>query len=53
MQLDGVNDHVDLGASSTSLGANQFTLELWFKRTGTGVIAQTGERTGPHARSSR
>ena len=42
VQLDGINDHVDLGASSTSLGANQFTLELWFKRTGTGVLAQTG-----------
>ena len=32
----GLGSHVDLGAGSRSLGATNFTLELWFKRTGTG-----------------
>ena len=43
VSLPGVlNSHVDLGAGSTGLGANQFTIELWFKRTGAGVTTATG-----------
>ncbi len=42
VQLDGVDDQIDLGpASATALGAAQFTLELWFKKTGAGIPAQT------------
>ena len=42
--LDGVNDGILLGTSGTPspLGAQQFTLELWFMRTGAGVAASTG-----------
>ena len=39
--LDGTNDHVTFGAAS-ALGASQFTLETWFKRTGAGVATSTG-----------
>ncbi len=43
VQLDGVDDAINLGAGSGSpLGATNFTLELWFKRTGTGLTASTG-----------
>ena len=37
--LDGVNDGILLGTAGTPspLGATQFTLELWFMRTGAGV----------------
>ena len=39
IQLDGVDDaiHLGPGTSARPLGATQFTLEMWFKRTGTGV----------------
>ena len=42
--LDGVNDGILLGTSGSPspLGATQFTLELWFMRTGAGVAASTG-----------
>ncbi|MCC6652381.1 MAG: fibronectin type III domain-containing protein [Candidatus Eisenbacteria bacterium] len=39
--LDGTNDHVTFGAAP-ALGASQFTLETWFKRTGAGVATSTG-----------
>ncbi|MEO8425117.1 MAG: LamG-like jellyroll fold domain-containing protein, partial [Actinomycetota bacterium] len=43
VQLDGADDAIDLGTGPASpLGATNFTLELWFKRTGTGAIASTG-----------
>ncbi len=41
VQLDGTDDAIQLGAAG-SLGASQFTLELWFNRTGTGATASTG-----------
>ena len=42
--LDGVNDGVLLGTAGTPspLGATNFTLELWFMRTGAGVAVRTG-----------
>ncbi|HEY7477043.1 MAG TPA: LamG-like jellyroll fold domain-containing protein, partial [Actinomycetota bacterium] len=43
VQLDGTNDAIQLGAGGGSpLGASTFTLELWFKRTGTGAATSTG-----------
>jgi hypothetical protein len=36
VKFDGLNDYVDLGAS-TSIGATNFTLECWFKKTGNGT----------------
>ena len=39
--FDGVNDYVTFGVSS-SLNVSNFTLECWFKRTGTGATAGTG-----------
>ena len=43
--LDGGNEYVTFGPAvgpTTGLGASQFTLELWFKRTGAGVGTSTG-----------
>ncbi len=43
--LDGVDDRVTFGPAvgpTSGLGASQFTLELWFKRTGAGVATSTG-----------
>ncbi len=42
VQIDGVDTHGIRLGSSGSLGASQFTLELWFKRTGQGVSLSTG-----------
>ena len=42
LQFDGVNDYVTMGAATATLGTPVFTLECWFKRTGTGVAASTG-----------
>ena len=42
LQIDGVDTHGVLLGSPGSLGASQFTLELWFKRTGAGVFQSTG-----------
>ncbi len=39
--FDGTNDYVTFGAAA-GLGTSQFTLEIWFKREGTGVSANTG-----------
>ncbi len=41
LQFDGVDDRVTFGAAPT-LGAQTFTLELWFMRTGAGVATRTG-----------
>jgi len=41
IRFDGVNDYVTFGNPS-DLGLPQFTVETWFKRTGTGVTASTG-----------
>ena len=41
LQFDGVNDYVTFGTAS-SLGATTFTIEVAFKRTGTGVTTTTG-----------
>ena len=41
LQFDGTNDHVSLG-SAAGLGATNFTLEAWIKRTGAGATVSTG-----------
>ena len=51
LQFDGTNDYVTFG-SSASLGVTNFTVELWFKRTGTGVGMPTSGGTGGLARCS-
>ncbi|MEO8424403.1 MAG: LamG-like jellyroll fold domain-containing protein, partial [Actinomycetota bacterium] len=42
LQIDGVDTHGVLLGTPGALGAAQFTLELWFKRTGNGVVQSTG-----------
>jgi len=42
LQFDGVNDYVTFGAATAELGASNFTVEVWFKRTGAGTTADTG-----------
>ena len=46
LQFDGVNDYVTFGPATSTLGATQFTLETWFKRTGTGATTATSGGTG-------
>lgn len=41
LQFNGTNQYVTYGAAA-GLGAQSFTLELWFMRTGAGVAASTG-----------
>jgi hypothetical protein len=41
LRFDGVNDYVTFGNPS-ALRLQQFTLELWFRRDGTGVTTSTG-----------
>ena len=41
LQFDGVDDYVTFGAAP-ALSLSNFTLEVWFKRTGTGVSVSTG-----------
>jgi hypothetical protein len=41
LQFDGVDDRVTFGAAP-ALGAQIFTLELWFKKTGPGTTTTTG-----------
>ncbi len=41
ISLDGLDDYVTMGAAP-ELNAAQFTLELWFKRTGVGSATGTG-----------
>ena len=41
LDFDGVNDYVTMG-TALGLGAESFTLEVWFKREGPGVGASTG-----------
>ena len=45
LQLDGVNDYVTFGAAP-GLNASTFTIETWFKRTGTGVGTATSGSSG-------
>jgi concanavalin A-like lectin/glucanase superfamily protein/fibronectin type III domain protein len=47
LQFDGVNDYVTFGAATSTLGASHFTIEVRFKRTGTGAVTSTG--TGANA----
>jgi hypothetical protein len=42
LYFDGANDYVTFGAATASLGVTNFTLECWFKRTGTGATTSTG-----------
>ena len=45
MQFNGTNQFVTFGpaaGTATGLGAQTFTLETWFKRTGVGVATTTG-----------
>ena len=46
LQFDGVNDYVTFGPATSTLGAAQFTLETWFKRTGAGATTATSGGTG-------
>jgi hypothetical protein len=41
LQFDGVDDRVAFGTAA-SLGAQSFTVETWFRRTGAGVGVTTG-----------
>jgi len=41
LQFDGTNDYVTFGAAP-GLGVSTFTIECWFRRTGTGVTVSTG-----------
>lgn len=41
LQFNGSNQYVTFGPT-TSLGAQNFTIETWFKRTGNGVAVSTG-----------
>src|SRR6266545_1714804 len=41
LQLNGTSQYVTFGAAP-GLGAATFTIETWFKRTGTGAAASTG-----------
>src|SRR6185437_6188344 len=42
LQFNGSSQYVDFGAATAGLGAQQFTLETWFNRSGTGVGTSTG-----------
>lgn len=41
LRFDGTNDYVTFGTAS-GLGAQTFTIETWFRRTGAGVAVSTG-----------
>jgi len=41
LNFDGTNDYVTMGVAS-GLGTAEFTIETWFRRTGTGVGNTTG-----------
>ncbi|MDP2207555.1 MAG: LamG-like jellyroll fold domain-containing protein [Bacteroidota bacterium] len=42
LQFDGTNDYVTFGSATSTLGAQRFTLECWFKWTGGGATTSTG-----------
>ena len=42
IQFDGVNDYVDFGAATSTLGTSVFTLEAWVKRASGGKLMSTG-----------
>lgn len=41
LKFNGTNQYVTFG-TAPSLGTKKFTLELWFRRDGTGVTTSTG-----------
>ncbi len=45
LDFDGTNDHVTLGPAS-GLNSNTFTIETWFRRDGTGIMAATTSGAG-------
>ena len=47
IQFGGTNAYVTFGRATSTLGAKQFTLEAWIKRTGPGVATATGASTSP------
>ncbi len=42
LQFNGTNQYVTFGQATSTLGSQTFTLECWFKRTGTGTLGTTG-----------
>jgi Concanavalin A-like lectin/glucanases superfamily/Bacterial Ig domain len=42
LQFNGYSSYVTFGPATNTLGLSNFTLECWIKRTGKGVIANTG-----------
>jgi hypothetical protein len=42
LQLNGTSQYASFGAATATLGASNFTLECWFKRTAAGVATTTG-----------
>jgi hypothetical protein len=42
LSFDGTNDYVTFGQATSTLGAQTFTIECWFKWTGGGVTTSTG-----------
>ncbi len=42
LAFNGSSQYVTMGAATSTLGTSTFTLECWFKRTGTGVTTTTG-----------
>ena len=46
LQLNGTSQYVTLGAAP-ALNTSNFTLELWFRRTGAGVGTSTGTAASP------
>ena len=44
LEFDGTTDYVTMGAAAgeSALGARKFTIETWFKWTGSGVTVSTG-----------
>ena len=43
LSFDGANDYVTFGAATGTLGVQTFTIETWFKKTGAGTYAYTGD----------
>lgn len=42
LQFNGYSSYVTFGQATSTLGTTNFTLECWFKRTGKGILANTG-----------
>ena len=52
LQFNGSSQYVTFGPATSTLGAQSFTVECWFKRTGTGMLATTGAGGGTGALSA-